>query len=94
MILLVAAFSAFRYPTIHYVFAGAFFVASYVTILRHKRFRWMALTAIPAIPFVFIDLLIFEAIAIPSISAYHLMYVIRQVSISKQREKSKLINNQ
>jgi hypothetical protein len=92
-ILLVAAFSATKYPTLHYVFAILFFVSSYLKIVTSKRFKIWAISAIPASFFlVFLkSLLIFEVIAILSILGYHVSYLIYRVKLFSNKIKSQYL---
>lgn len=94
LILLVAAFPATKYETLHYIWAILFFIIAYYKILIAKRYNWLALTLIPGCAILLqksfsgISLLYFEAIAIPTIVIYHTCYLILRLRISKKRQKS------
>lgn len=90
-ILLVAAFPVHKYATAHYVFSFLFFVSSYWQLATARRFGWLAWTAPVAcvMPVLFgfgeRGVLYFELVAIPTVLAHHVLYLVRRVSTFRRR---------
>lgn len=93
-ILLVAAFSAVKYPTLHYIWAILFFASAYIKIITSKRFKIWAISAIPATAaLIFLkSLLIFEVIAILSILGFHITYLIYRIHLFLSKLRSRFLN--
>lgn len=75
-ILLVASFSAIRYPLFHTIFAVMFFITSYYSMYKTKRYVYWSLTSIPAIIMIFMNynLLYIESLCILSIALSVMMF--------------------
>lgn len=90
-ILLVAAFPAPKYLVLHYIWAALFFLTSYLKIATSKRYSWWALSVFPAVAilvvgkFTYVSLLWFEVVAITSIVAHHVCYLVKRIRVYNKK---------